>query len=88
MASPKHAPVEPPATEHTAQAPQLPPVSIDFDALQEACRAGMDPDKALEVSIVEPEPHDVAATEQSAEEAPALEAVEAAVEPAIDEEEA
>lgn len=40
-------------TKHTASAPQLPPASIDFNALNDALRAGEPAEKALDTSVIE-----------------------------------
>jgi hypothetical protein len=38
--------------KHTEAAPQLPPASVDFNALHEACRAGDEPQKALKAAVI------------------------------------
>lgn len=37
---------------HLAEAPMLPPASVDFNALHDACRAGAKAEKALEQAII------------------------------------
>lgn len=41
------------ASEHTPTAPLLPPASIDFNALHDACAQGLSPEDALAAALIE-----------------------------------